>query len=384
VGLSDSSRDRLDWIDALRGYAIAAVILYHAHQALPGLHPLLASALQFGSTGVQLFFMVSAFTLFHTLDRDARRGSLSTGAFYLRRALRILPLFYLVLLAQFLWRPPGPAGFPWADFLATATFAGAWLPDRVFTLVPGGWSIAVEMWFYLLTPLLFRSLRTLEHALLFALGAIALRCGLNEGLALGLRSRGLVPPADFLFFWLPNQLPLFALGAVAFFLHRRRSAEAPAPLAAKPFSAFCLLAGLYLLFASIRGFQALLPFHVLFGLAFLLLMVHLVARPDSPLANRPMAFLGRISYSAYFSHCILIDLSHAAFLDRIRPFVPDQNLQFALFLAWTLLLTVPLSMLLHRWVERPGQDLAKRLLNRPRPNPSTLPGAAAATVSAAP
>ena len=49
-----------------------------------------------------------------------------------------------------------------------------------------------------------------------------------------------------------------------------------------------------------------------------------------------------------------------------------------------LLLTLPLSMALHRWVERPGQDLAKRLLNRQRPDPAALPGTAPATATPAP
>lgn len=381
------SPSRLAWVDALRGYAILSVIAYHSCQSVPDLPDALGRILDLGSVGVPLFFMVSAFTIFLTLERSFAAGQ-GAGDFYIRRAFRILPLFYLVLLLKTL--PPGGdpgAGFPWAGFLATLTFAGAWIPAHAATLVPGGWSISAEMWFYLAAPLLVLRIRTLHHALWFALAAIAFRCAVNESLIRvdALTGRPSAAFAAFLYFWLPNQLPMFALGAVAYHAgkslgrtarERALLPEANAPgfsMARGGHGLFFLCAGAYLIAACIQGFKALLPFHVLFGFGFLLVFLHLMIMPGSPVANRPMAGLGRISYSAYFAHFMVIEHTGPWILPLLREAAVPPALQFLGFLASTLVLTTVASILLYRWVELPGQALGRAIIHRTRIRAGTAP-----------
>ena len=69
-------------------------------------------------------------------------------------------MFYLGMIAYLLysgmsnerWAPNGVA---WWHVLLTALFLHGWHPETINTVVPGGWSIAVEMSFYLFVPLLF-------------------------------------------------------------------------------------------------------------------------------------------------------------------------------------------------------------------------------------
>jgi peptidoglycan/LPS O-acetylase OafA/YrhL len=259
--------------------------------------------------------------------------------------------------------------------LATLTFAGAWIPAHAATLVPGGWSISVEMWFYLVAPLLVPRIRTLHHALWFSLAAIMLRCAINESLVAwaGAPSASF---AAFLYFWLPNQLPMFALGTVAYQAYKslgrtaRERALVPetnAPgfsMAGGGHGLFFLAAGVYLVAAGIQGFKALLPFHVIFGFGFLLVFLHLMAMPGSPVANRPLIALGRISYSAYFAHFFVIERTEAWAIPLLRGAVASPALQYLVFLASTLALTALVSAALHRWVELPGQALGRSLIRR--------------------
>ena len=95
------SKRRLEFLDALRGLAAAYVVIYHTI-AIPqpslGL-PMWARTLVMGGyTGVTLFFMVSAFSLYLTMPLRLKESH-PTRAFYMHRFFRIAPLFYAILLA---------------------------------------------------------------------------------------------------------------------------------------------------------------------------------------------------------------------------------------------------------------------------------------------
>jgi peptidoglycan/LPS O-acetylase OafA/YrhL len=88
-------------LDGMRGIAILLVLAFHADNILPG-----------GWLGVDLFFVLSGFLITALLFSEwDRRGEVSLGAFYRRRALRLLPalLFMLgvYLLAVALWSARG-------------------------------------------------------------------------------------------------------------------------------------------------------------------------------------------------------------------------------------------------------------------------------------
>ena len=110
-----------------------------------------------GAYGVHLFFVASAFTLFSSLQQRSRSEKRPTLNFFLRRFFRIAPPFWLAILFYVWWKGTGPQywaphGIGWLDVLATACFAHGWSPTMINSVVPGGWSIAVEMNFYLLVP----------------------------------------------------------------------------------------------------------------------------------------------------------------------------------------------------------------------------------------
>jgi peptidoglycan/LPS O-acetylase OafA/YrhL len=139
-------------LDGLRALSIGLVFFAHSGMsAFPG------------GFGVTIFFFLSGFLITTLLRREyERNGSISFRKFYLRRVLRILPPFYLVLggalIATYLLDLPGTIDFS-AVRAQALQYTNYWIITHSFDGLPSGtgvfWSLAVEEHFYLLFPLLF-------------------------------------------------------------------------------------------------------------------------------------------------------------------------------------------------------------------------------------
>src|ERR1700756_1323364 len=155
-------------LDALRFGAFACVFLTHAvpsvrssaetlvHRSVSVWVQLLGEA---GNFGVCLFFVLSAYLITEIMRRESiSYGTLSIGRFYLRRVLRIWPLYLGVVLTVALVGLAVPTlHMSKTQLLAYLLFAGNWY----LILSPGGtnvlswlWSISVEEQFYIAWPLI--------------------------------------------------------------------------------------------------------------------------------------------------------------------------------------------------------------------------------------
>lgn len=156
-------------LDGLRGVAILMVIADHVHiwNAKALFDQNMVQFLNFGIHGVDLFFVLSGFLITGILmDSKGSHGYFQT--FYIRRTLRIFPLYYLYLglrlvlipvLAQHFDATPSPALAPQSHgaffWLYGSNLLSLFYPDAV---IEGGlfhlWSLAVEEQFYLFWPLM--------------------------------------------------------------------------------------------------------------------------------------------------------------------------------------------------------------------------------------
>jgi peptidoglycan/LPS O-acetylase OafA/YrhL len=153
--ITDETRGkRLAGLDGLRAIAVVMVILYHV---LPGTLP-------GGFIGVDIFFVVSGFIITYLLIGERARGTVRLGAFWLRRARRLLPaLVTLVLVCCAAALAIGGdllVGLG-AQVLGAFTFSSNWIfiaqDQSYFTqaspqLFRNLWSLAVEEQFYLIWP----------------------------------------------------------------------------------------------------------------------------------------------------------------------------------------------------------------------------------------
>jgi peptidoglycan/LPS O-acetylase OafA/YrhL len=148
-------------LQGLRGLAVLAVVFYHCHPRLEGTRIYYASL--WGWTGVNLFFVLSGF-LITSILLESRTKPHYFRNFYGRRALRIWPVYVLVLLVCYL-NAPWFVGLPVLEAFRTAPWwAYVLFLQNLFrlTLPPSigpTWSLAIEEQYYFLWAPVVRFLR---------------------------------------------------------------------------------------------------------------------------------------------------------------------------------------------------------------------------------
>ncbi len=141
-------------LDAIRGVAVLQVVAFH--YLTPLVHGRSAVAETFLGmtwTGVDLFFCLSGF-LIGGIIVDQSNSPNFYRVFYARRALRILPLYLLLLAAYFLWSQSVAGVWAYATFTQNLWWAQQGSFGPLWTVAT--WSLAVEEQFYLVLPVLIR------------------------------------------------------------------------------------------------------------------------------------------------------------------------------------------------------------------------------------
>jgi peptidoglycan/LPS O-acetylase OafA/YrhL len=366
-----SAPPRYEFLDALRGYAILGVISYHcAYFSGWSSHGIAFT--EAGAFGVQLFFMVSAFTIFMTLERGVSREPALVQSFFIKRILRIVPLFWIgIVLYAF---APGREHYyqDWniglLVYFLTAILQQGWHPNYINTVVPGGWSIAIEVSFYIIAPLLFFRIKNWRTALCFFLGTLLLCRAANEGLRIlenhRLIFQQVLPDLSrrFAYQWLPSQLPVFACGILTYYILK----SVPESFRSKQNGLLLLAVALAFLY-SIAGIgdRRLIPEHVFFALGYLPFILALAIYPLPLLVNPAICYLGRISYSCYLMHFVIMQgvIPH---LDYFSGLVDSHSFKgYVLLFAASLALTIAVSWLTYNLIEQPfirlGSYLARRV-----------------------
>jgi peptidoglycan/LPS O-acetylase OafA/YrhL len=146
-----SGPSRANGLDTLRAAAITLVFMSHYMSFVSGT-PTFGWGSRVGWTGVDLFFVLSGYLIANQIFAGLARGAtLSLGSFYARRALRTLPVFWLVLALYFLF-PAVMGGNPPPPLWRFLTFTQN-LGLHSGTAFSHAWSLCVEEQFYLILPL---------------------------------------------------------------------------------------------------------------------------------------------------------------------------------------------------------------------------------------
>lgn len=288
-------------IDGLRAVAVLSVMCFHG--AVPGFSG--------GFVGVDVFFVISGFLITGILLKELQLGHFSLAAFYERRARRIMPALFLVLLFSVVvgWFVLEPYSFRslGSALIATVLFGSNILFWRVTSYFADAfenpllhtWSLGVEEQFYLFFPLFLLGLWKFlprRLGLVFVMLAVISLCVSLWALGTGRQAAA--------FYLLPSRAFELLLGSMAAWVLFTDKLPAARPWAAQAFSIF----GLFSIFLAIvlynksmpfPGWRALLP-------TFGALLIILYAGPQTLvgrlLGSRPMVAVGLISYSAYLWH----------------------------------------------------------------------------------
>jgi peptidoglycan/LPS O-acetylase OafA/YrhL len=300
-------------IDGLRTIAVIPVILFHAG----------ISIFRGGYVGVDIFFVISGFLITSIIARELEENRFSIVKFYERRARRILPALFAVLLVSlpFAWALLMPDDL--LDFgksvVSVCLFVSNlyfWRSSGYFDAAAEGkpllhtWSLAVEEQYYVLFPLMLMVLWRLGRKRTFYIV-----CAMALGsLVMSEWAWRHAPTANF--FLAPTRAwELFAGSICA--LWRLDKAERPnGPLA---------WLGLALIAFSIFVYDEHTPFPSVYalvpvvGTALIILFATSATRVGQLLSTRPMVAIGLISYSAYLWHQPILAFARHYWMSSLSP-----------------------------------------------------------------
>lgn len=355
---------KYDFIDALRGWAILGVVLVHTNQWLPATSTALSAIAQKGSMGVQLFYITSALTLALSLHSRYKKEGSPFKSFFIRRFFRIAPLFYLAVVF-YLWRDGmtprfwAPEGLSLWHILSTVTFTNGWHPTAINSVVPGCWSIASEMGFYLLAPICFLLMSDLKKAIigtgLFLIGGLGMTMVAKTALSPFFQQYPQELVRAFFFMWLPSQLCIFSMGFILYYVlkiirnNKYQSRSFSFILAATSIAIMYIFSDAY-------------GKHVFYGTAFMLFSISLMLNRLPLFINAPVCTLGKLSFSVYITHFAVISAFDHIKIDSLISTYFYGDISFAVGTICVLIATAILSKLTYELVEKNGIKLGSHII----------------------
>ncbi|MFO1322764.1 MAG: acyltransferase [Burkholderiales bacterium] len=360
---------------------VLSLLVIDAHYGFVQPHVQLAALGRFGIDGlayvgsggiaVSGFFVISGYLIALVLDRKYDRGGRGALAFYVSRALRIYPLYWLVFAAYWLALsgPPMDASrltgnlllIPYGIAGMAMDRNGPGLANLTETMLIGpSWTLCYDLVFYLLAPWLFMRKHTSWWIAGLSLAYFAVFIAVAPPL----------PPVWSQFFYEtgPPYLFMFAAGALAY--HYRRK------LAWGPRAAAALAAALLWITYVPVGLTNLAVNHLLAGLLFAPLVVILAARRA---ATRTDRVLGDLTYATYLVHLPLLVVAQQFAWPYPRATAFALTYAVALLLLWTF--ELPLDRLRDRLYVAARQKGAGARASAGRTMPALLAGTVAVLVA---
>lgn len=370
--MPQSEIKKYDFIDALRGMAILGVILVHSSQSVAPTNETLLWFVGEGARGVQLFYVASALTLCMSLMARGSHESFPLRNFYMRRFFRIAPMFYIAILtytcingfSPSYW---APNGIEWWFLPVTAAFLHGFHPETITSVVPGGWTIAVEMSFYLILPFLFPYMKSIKSWLFFFIISLVL-----SGLSLHLLPHLFSYPESQQYllnsFWFLNifgQLPVFIMGVFTYLILHKKYDRKKIIIACGFFIVTFLLAFLYPFFDfpsnAVADKLFILAHHFVAGGLFSVVAILLANWPTRALVNKITITLGKLSFSMYLTHFAILAYFSKLGLDDL---FPKSNVASLLYYFCIVFVVAVVSLFFYIYVEKPGIALGKRLIEK--------------------
>ncbi len=371
---------KLTHIDSLRGIAILMVIIVHTAQSVqhsqmgagnPGISGFLNGMAEYGQMGVQLFFVVSAFTL--CLSMSNRSGERRKYVnFFIRRFFRIAPLYYfgiayyalLSVVNNYLKTGEMQVAEQYTalNIGANVLFLHGFYPPANTNIVLGGWSIGTEVAFYVLFPLLFAmALRLKKLAAIWLLLTAGLLVTGDFYLvrALELLSGMQVGNNGFVYYNLANQILVFVIGIGLYFLEQRQ-------LMVKWSWRLDALAFVFLTSMAMGVWKmdlryAFFAIPIISSISFVFL--YNVMRKNAHLNSRFIRKVGQLSFSMYVFHFIFAYQLSGVISRLLTPYLPADVLLLICYTAATAM-TMLVAMVTEQWIEKPGIGLGRAIIRK--------------------
>jgi peptidoglycan/LPS O-acetylase OafA/YrhL len=327
------SKSRYGFIDAIRGLAACSVMLQHAlyQSGLLGAPPLtgfIPTWLELGEVGVVSFFLVSGFVIPLSLEKTG-----NFTIFWIHRALRIYPLYILIFCITIVLQRGGGistlSGYL-KDIMASLLFMQEYVNQKNF--VGGSWTLSIEMCWYVLISTLFVASINKKRILIVILGVIIsavgwIVCALGHHFPMG-------------------RLSMILCCIIGLVCYGRDRAE----ISRSMFLFFitiilaCIVLNLLVgdvLFPAQHPTSSFKMASISWSLAGLIFFIPFIFRHWAGWGHSGFSFLGRISYSVYLLHGVIIYL------------LSFTALKGGAMILVTFVTTISLSRLSYQFIELP-------------------------------
>jgi peptidoglycan/LPS O-acetylase OafA/YrhL len=291
-------------LDSLRGFAVILVIISHWFSSDHFLNRYTNN----GTIGVTLFFVLSGFLITGILlnyraEIDQKEITLKQilKIFYIRRALRIFPIYYILIFVMLIFQfSMMKQGFWWHFFYLSNVYF--WLLGTFHGSLSHFWSLAVEEQFYLIWPLILLLISRRKIPLILFVGILS---------ALFYRLNFVNQQNEMARFLLPGSLDSFCIGAIFALVQKNTYPKLSEVLENNKIQwmggmGFFALSQLCIAATISAGLKsALYIFLLSFAFGFLIFALCSEEQPKSKISflqNPMLMYIGKISYGLYLFH----------------------------------------------------------------------------------
>lgn len=363
--MGETRKNNLNYIDGLKGLAILAVTTAHTGggSQLPGI---LGRIVSNGPRGVQLFFLISGMLAYSSLNRAFPNGRIDVKGLFRwwgRKLLRLLPLYYLALVLSML---SGSWSAYWLgteksvalkNILTHVFLLHGLFPHYTDSILSVEWYIGVLWLFYLLTPIVYMVVNSIEKVAVFMMMVWLVNPVLLEKwrTALPLEADPDVYGGYYWTFCPLNQLLVYVLGFGLFYVLRSGLLQ---KVRCQRILSYTLLLFCVALLTSLL-YEAPSVFYLrefeLFGICFVILIISQAIHSSFLIDNIFFRTIGKYSYGMYLFQFIWLNfyekyIHYQGYLDWTVKFVS------------TVVVLLVISYLLSRYYDEP----IRKCIEKPR------------------
>lgn len=312
-------------LNAIRFFAALLVIIHHIERTkykfdLPNVYTNSFVGGVFGQVGIILFFVLSGFLITYLLLEEYRySGTISIKGFYMRRVLRIWPLYYLIIILGLYILPhidfmymPGYTEYVSDNLAAKSALYLTFFSNIAHVLyehVPYSsqtWSVGVEEQFYLMWPLLMLFAFSRKKIMVVLLSFISIYLVIKSFIvyryAIDMDN---ISAMNLWLYWDHFSIDCMAIGGIGAYLLFYKKERVLNILFNRyvQYTIYAVLAVVVLRGWTIPWFNK-----EFYAVLFAVLILNLAANPKTVLnlEYKPLNYLGKISYGLYMYHNIMI------------------------------------------------------------------------------
>lgn len=339
---------QIDALTSTRGFAALLIVIFHfGLERFPFVH--MQPFFSKGNMGVSYFYVLSGFIMCMVYKQQ----TISYGGYMKRRMARIAPVYYLAILISILptifdhydRHLPYAKDF-WKNVLLSVGFLQSFIPGHAMGVNAPGWSLSVEMFFYLLFPLLLLLYRKNEKRFVWMVLAVFIISQLSHLWLISIEATGMKKLHEFIYYNPINHLNEFTAGMAGCYFYEQSMAHNK--LQRWPSILMLLAIIIVVMYLPVSMHNGLLsPLYILFIIT--------VAMQQPRFLNwRPLVYAGEISYGIY-----ILQMPMYYYTGRLNELF--MHLQIQEFFYVYLILLFAASAFAYHVIEKPLRKAINRL-----------------------